>query len=112
MKHFQLNEFNCPCCEKQHMDAQFLAQLDNARDYAGTPFFLTSGYRCEKHNKEVGSTSINHTSGKASDIRCIEGPLRVRIVHALLKAGFRRLGVGKTFIHVDSTDQVESIWLY
>lgn len=112
MKYFGMEEFKCPCCGQVRMDALFLAQLDNARDYAGVPFRINSGYRCEKHNKEVGSTSRNHTSGKAVDISCTTGPMRIKIVMGLIRAGFRRLGIGKSFVHADSMDEVESIWLY
>jgi uncharacterized protein YcbK (DUF882 family) len=94
------------------MDTLFLSQIDNARDYAGTPFTINSGFRCPKHNEAVGSTSENHTSGKAADIACISGPERIKIVQGLIRAGFRRIGIGKTFIHADSRDDIESIWLY
>ena len=112
MKNFTLDEFKCKCCGVQHMDGIFLAMLDNARDYASVPFKITSGYRCPKHNADVGSTSANHTSGKASDIECKDGPDRLKMVQGLFKAGFRRLGIGPSFIHADSMDSIESIWLY
>ena len=112
MHHFKIEEFTCPCCGVQHMDALFLEQIDNARDYAGVPFKINSGYRCPKHNAEVGSTSKNHTSGKAADIACGYGPDRMKIVAALIRAGFRRIGIHKLFIHVDSMDDIASMWLY
>ena len=112
MKNFTLEEFKCKCCGVQHMDSLFLLQLDNAREFAGVPFEITSGYRCPKHNAEVGSTSGNHPSGKASDIKCTNGPVRLKIVMGLIRAGFRRIGIRKDFIHVDSMNEVESIWLY
>jgi zinc D-Ala-D-Ala carboxypeptidase len=94
------------------MDAQFLAQLDNAREYAGVPFVVSSGKRCEKHNAAVGSTTMNHVCGRASDIGCAYGPNRIKIVMGLIRAGFRRIGIGKDFIHADTMDEIESIWLY
>lgn len=112
MKYFKMEEFNCKCCRVQHMDALFLSQLDNARDYAGVPFEINSGWRCEKHNIEVKSESKNHTSGKAVDIKCEYGPARLKIIMGLIRAGFRRIGVRKDFIHVDSMDDIESMWVY
>ena len=116
MKYFNIDEFKCKgknCCGGiQRMDSLFLAQIDNARDYAEVPFVINSGHRCEKHNKEVGSTSKNHTSGKATDIECLTGPHRLKIVMGLIRAGFRRIGISKTFIHADSMDEIASIWLY
>jgi uncharacterized protein YcbK (DUF882 family) len=86
--------------------------LDRARGIAGVPFEIVSGYRCLHHNADVGSTSTNHTSGKAADIRCTDGQTRVKIVGALLEVGFNRLGIGPTFIHADINQGPQAIWLY
>jgi uncharacterized protein YcbK (DUF882 family) len=94
------------------MDAIFLVMVNNAREYAGVPFIINSGYRCEKHNREVGSQSANHPSGKAVDIRATDGPTRGKILKGLYRAGFTRIGIGKDFIHADTMDEVESCWLY
>jgi len=107
-----LSELRCPCCGETIIDDAFLARLRLAREIAGVPFVINSGYRCEKHNKEVGSTSQNHVEGKAADIQSINGPSRGRILKGLYKAGFKRVGIAKTFIHADSMDTVESCWLY
>ena len=56
MRNFNINEFDCPS-EKgsgKLMDKRFLELLDNARDIAGVPFKITSGYRTKAHNREVG----------------------------------------------------------
>lgn len=112
MKYFKLDEFKCKCCGQAKMDDTFLSMIDDARDIAGIPFKINSGYRCPKHNKEVGSTSKNHTSGKAADISATTGPARFKIISALLDAGFTRIGIARTFIHADSMDLTESIWFY
>jgi zinc D-Ala-D-Ala carboxypeptidase len=111
MKYFKINEFNCKCCGVQEMDQTFLAQLDKARGYAGTPFIINSGFRCVKHNAEVGSKSDNHPSGKAADIACIDGPERIKIITGLILAGFRRIEIGKTWVHADSMPKIDSLWL-
>ena len=112
MNYFQKREFACPCCGKDDIDPDFVLRLNEARGYARVPFIITSGVRCEKHNKEVGSTSRNHIEGKAADIACTEGWKRLRIVRGLLQAGFKRIGIGKTFIHADTMDLPASIWVY
>jgi uncharacterized protein YcbK (DUF882 family) len=114
MKYFTLDEFKCKCCGVQHMDALFLAQLDRARGMAEVPFEILSGYRCSKHNQEEGSTSQNHPSGKASDIKATDGPTRGKIIMGLYFAGFRRIGIdfAQGFVHVDSMDDIESLWPY
>jgi len=110
--YFKVEEFACKCCGKHPIDALFLAQLEKARGMAGVPFVITSGYRCPTHNAAVGSTSKNHTSGKAADIKATDGPTRGKILKGLYRAGFQRIGVAKDFIHADSMDEVESAWFY
>jgi len=112
MRYFKLEEFSCHCCGRSSMDILFLEMLDQARAFAGVPFKILSGYRCELHNKAVGSKSTNHTLGKASDIACSDGPTRLIIVKALIDVGFVRFGIGPAFIHVDNNDLQPSIWLY
>jgi uncharacterized protein YcbK (DUF882 family) len=113
MKYFKPEEFLCRCgCGDMKMDQSFVEMLDAAREKAGIPFVISSGKRCPKHNKEVNSTSTNHTLGVASDIRCIDGPSRFKIIKALIEVGFSRIGVAKTFIHCDTNTLPSSIWFY
>jgi zinc D-Ala-D-Ala carboxypeptidase len=96
------------------MDKEFLFKLDEARMLAGTPFKITSGYRTQKHNKKVGGVKgSSHIKGCAVDIAVNSGLQRSAIVCALIKAGFTRLGIAKTFVHVDlDKEKQQSIWLY
>ena len=110
MRYFKLSEFDCPCCGQNEMNKSFLNRLDVARSQAGTAFIVNSGYRCEAHNKTVGSTSTNHTLGLAADIRCTSDRLRMLIVKALLDAGFNRIGIYQTFIHVDTNNKPFAMW--
>ena len=112
LRNFDISEFACKHCGECHMDATFLAMLDNARDFAGVPFVVNSGYRCPEHNKAVGSLAPNHPAGRAADIACFDGPTRMRIIQGMIRAGFRRIGVQKSFVHCDSMDDIESLWLY
>ena len=115
MRNFDISEFACRCCGENHMDDLFLEKLDLARDMAGVPFIVNSGYRCPSHNKVVGSSSDNHPSGCAADIRAIDSGSRLLVLHGLLKAGFRRIGLHKSFIHADTMDTVgkpEACWFY
>ena len=114
-------EFNCRCCGKNKMNESFLATLTDAREYCRTPFMINSGYRCEKHNKKVGGKpNSTHTVGAAADIHCTESRQRALILCGLLEAGFSRIGIAKTFIHVDMADRLEGddkkveavFWLY
>lgn len=114
--YFSKKEFACPCCGEMHLHPQLLEKVTEARLLAGVPFKINSGFRCAKHNAEVGSTSENHTSGCAVDIACTVGEARRRMINGLRDAGFNRIGIAKTFIHADLMDYVKgavrSYWLY
>jgi zinc D-Ala-D-Ala carboxypeptidase len=117
-ENFTDDEFKCPCCG-QFIDSlpfrAFLAKLQDARNIAGTPFVITSGYRCPKHNAEVGGKAdSSHLKGIAVDIRTHISPDRFAIINGLIKAGFERVGIGSNFIHVDM-DTVKPqrlMWIY
>lgn len=119
-KYFSKNDtkIQCRCgCGKglDDMDQEFMHRLDAAREQAGVPFRITSGFRCGKHNNKVSSTGFNgpHTTGKAIDIRAHSPRNRYLVLKALIDQGFHRLGVARTFIHVDATDNdPEVIWNY
>ncbi len=115
MRNFKENEFFCPCCDFAAMADYFTGKIDNARDIAGVPFIINSGYRCEAHNKAVGGKPDSaHRYGLACDIKCTHSRPRFKIVGALIKAGISRIGIGKTFIHADddTTKDTEVTWLY
>lgn len=111
-EHFNSADFACKHCGKNLMDSTFLRKLDAALSFRASPIRITSGYRCPEHNKEVGSTAPEHPAGVAADIWCWSGPERLALVMALLGGGFKRLGIGRDFVHVDSFASVPSIWLY
>ena len=114
---FKYDDFQCKCgCGQNRTDPVFIDMLDVARSESGVPFVINSGHRCDAHNRSVGSTSENHVSGEAADIRCSDGVTRMRIIVGLIKAGFRRIGFHHAFIHADRMDQVcgrvQSFWPY
>jgi len=116
MKHFRIEEFECKCgCGSRAMKRNTLAKLDLARALAGVPFVVSSGYRCEAHNRAVGGKSSSaHTRGFAVDIRTPTSAFRFKILNALLKSGFTRIGIAKTFIHADNDPSLpqEVMWDY
>jgi uncharacterized protein YcbK (DUF882 family) len=121
LKHFSLSEFDSPDLKGSgvNMDATFLELLDTARDKAGVPFKITSGYRTADYNKSLqdrgysASPNSSHLKGYAADIACTSGTQRWKIINALIEVGFSRIGVAKTFIHVDNDPEKSSaIWTY
>ena len=116
LKFFSLSEFDCPSLPNsgKNMDINFIYKLEHAREIAGIPFKVTSGYRTKEHNEQVGGVPISsHLIGVAADIAVGSGKERYIILNALIKAGFKRLGVAKTFIHCDTDEsKPNSVWTY
>jgi uncharacterized protein YcbK (DUF882 family) len=117
MKYFKLSEFDSPDMvgSGELMDKEFLSRLDQARSLANVPFKITSGIRSEAQNKKVGGVSdSSHLLGYAADIACTNSVLRHKILTALIKVGFNRIGIAKTFIHVDNDPGKPEnvIWTY
>ena len=122
LKYFSLREFDSPDLEKSgtNMDLSFIGKLENAREKAGIPFKINSGFRTEEHNEKVGgkqktesSKGSSHLYGYAADIAATDGVTRWKIVKSLIDSGFSRIGIAKTFIHVDSDpDKPSAIWSY
>ena len=122
LKYFELSEFNSPDQENSglNMDHTFLRMLDRARDIASISFKINSGYRSEAHNLKVGgvpksswSRGSSHLYGFAADIACKNSNNREIIVRSLITAGFTRLGIANSFIHVDNDpNKVAALWLY
>ncbi len=111
---FEEHEFECSCCGIVIISKKLVLMLDLARELSETAFVITSGYRCKKHNKEVGGVrSSSHLKGFAVDIAVPDNITRLKILRGLIIAGFRRIGIGKDFIHVDiDPTKPNNIWLY
>lgn len=104
-KYFREGEFRqCdPPCDMEDMDVNFLKKLDEIREKAGIPLVLNCAYRSRQHDLSKGrSGNSAHTRGKAADVRCTTSANRFKIVAACLACGITRIGIGKTFIHIDN----------
>ena len=117
MKYFTYSEFDSPdeVGSGVNMNSDFLTMLERARELAGVPFIVNSGYRTKKHNEFVGgSEKSSHIKGRAVDIKCTTSRERHIIIQALLSVGFNRIGIAKSFIHVDNDNEKypNCIWVY
>jgi len=113
--HFTIDEMKCPCCGDDKIDKSSVNRLERARMYAGIPFHVNSAKRCEKHNLEAGGKKNSaHLTGNAFDIAVANSHQRYLMLNAMMKAGFHRIGIGKTFIHCDDSTKnpPEVSWLY
>ncbi len=113
--YFKESEFKCPCCGQKKMSEQLLLKLDHARKMAETPFHINSAFRCLAHNKKVGGNATSsHLKGLAVDIKTTSSKQLYLILTSLIQAGFTRIGISKTFIHVDiDPDKAQMVsWVY
>ena len=70
---FSLREFVCGCehadCSITLIDNRLLKGLQTYRQLVGGPVHLTSAFRCQRHNADVGGTPHSyHMKGMAADI--------------------------------------------
>jgi len=112
-------EYRCRCCGKY--PPQFnvednpscfrylLEKFDDLRRTWGGPLNVTSGYRCQRHNQNVGGAPLSaHLFGLALDI-CFGSPEEVARFVSIVKteAPYMRIGWqkyqsdGKNLVHID-----------
>ena len=94
-----------PPCSIEDMDEDFLFLLDMVRKEAGIPLVLNSAYRSPEWDRKQGRSGTGaHTRGLAVDIRCNSDSNRYKIVEAAFKCKVNRIGIYKSWIHLDMGD--------
>ena len=114
-KYFTYEEVSCRCGCGLSVRRELVNLLDDAREIAQIPFRISSGARCEAHNRKVGgSKDSSHLKGIAVDIKATTSRERYKIANALMQVGFNRIGIAKTFIHcdIDRDKPQQVIWIY
>lgn len=117
LRYFNIDEFDSPDQpgSGSNMQLTTLQKLDKARHSAGIPFYVSSGFRTTAHNLRVGGVNgSSHTKGYAVDIKVIKSQDRFKIINAAMAAGFNRIGIAKSFVHLDNDpDKIKNvIWTY
>lgn len=122
LPNFAPHEFDSPDQpgSSENMDPDFLADLQRARTFSGVAYVITSGFRTASYHRRLGAqgypTARNsaHLRGLAADIAASDSTSRAYILAGLIEAGFERIGVASTFIHVDAdpTKRSPCVWLY
>ena len=118
MQHFLPSEFKCGCgCGLgfESMQTDTLELLDACRALANVPFVITSSIRCVAHNNTVGGGDRSaHITGHAVDVRAIDSNTRHRILSAAFRLKVPRIGIARTFIHLDNSPHLAAdvLWLY
>lgn len=73
---------------------------------------VTSGFRCHKHNLEVGGEpDSHHLLGRACDFSARTVQAKTVILDAAHKAGLQGIGLGFNFIHLDNRE-IPARWTY
>ena len=107
--HFSRQELACRCCGQLKLDSRLLDGLEALRALAGVPVIVHAGYRCERHNAEVGGVPHSeHTRGLAADIHLPGLTLQRMFELALEVRQFAEGGIGVYdggFLHVDVRDR-------
>lgn len=102
-KYFVPEEMACPCCGCVKVDAKLYELIDDIREKAGVPLYINSGYRCKKHNAEVGGVpNSTHVLGQAADIDATDVGIEelARIAEICGADGIGRY-CESNFVHVD-----------
>ena len=129
--HFWQKEFDCQCgCGLEFVvHKSLLVLLENIRVALKSPFIITSGARCEKHNLSVGGSPNSwHVprAGKwgpgilyASDIRSsgsVSAANRIETLKLYTLANLSRaqgLGLYPRRIHVDMRPtKIRALWIH
>jgi hypothetical protein len=103
--HFSESELACRCCGELIIVPALIDALERLRELAGKPIKIHAGYRCPKHNQEIGGvTDSEHTRGMAADIAIPGLTLQLMYELALQVPAFLEGGIGAydgAFLHVD-----------
>lgn len=114
---FNSSEFDCHgngCCSQTLINETLVEYLQKIRDHFGKPITITSAYRCNQHNKNVGgATGSRHSKGDAADISVKDITPR-EVAKYAESIGIKGVGLYETskdgyFVHID-TRTTKSFW--
>jgi zinc D-Ala-D-Ala carboxypeptidase len=113
--HFKLDEFRCQCCGKvDPVTALQMAELLELVRVDTGPITIVSSFRCPAHNAQVGGVRDSmHLLGLAVDFKIKADSDRYIALKSLLRLGWLRVGIGKSYLHVDRRPTHRPvIWTY
>lgn len=102
---FDLSKFDSPDLKGsgKNMKKSFLKLLRKTEKIAGFRFSFNSAFRTVQANKKAGGVPNSaHLRGLAVDIKAPTKAIRDKIVRAAKEAGFKRIGIGSNFVHLDN----------
>ncbi len=113
LKHVDMRLWPCRCCGKADITPEFsalLRALDEALEQTGAAVRVNCGFRCPKHNAEVGGVqNSRHMKGEAVDLAPVHPSTFTPVELAKfinrelgVKGDYQGgLGIYRTFVHVD-----------
>lgn len=101
--HFSGSEFICPDCGTGIIAAELIHLLERLRSKLNVPLRVTSGYRCPRHNAQIGGAPDSfHQLGLAVDIAPGSSDISVLdIAKAAMEVGFTGVIAYERHVHVD-----------
>lgn len=108
-KYFVASEFDCHCrtCTETLIDTRLVAKLDAMREAIGERLVILSGFRCSGRQSELKKMGFptakgrsSHQDGQAADVKCT-GKTGGELAEIAKAAGFKRMGIALTWLHVD-----------
>lgn len=122
-KDFQAMDFDCKCeeeiCKDTLIDENLVTMLQLMQDRFGCDIHINEAYRCPtrqqwirdqknpdgtpKYETVAQGVQSTHEMGMASDIKTLKHT-GDQLEFVARKMGFRAVGVGKMFAHVDTRD--------
>jgi uncharacterized protein YcbK (DUF882 family) len=122
-QYFSDDEFERIGSDPTKMNIAMMGKLGSLRSALGIPLPLTSAWRSESRNRQVGGAKNSaHLYGRAVDLR-VHGDTAFRVVSMAARHGFTAVGVHQRgiirgrFIHLDDMEFSEdrlrpTIWSY
>ena len=106
----KLKEFDCQCksdlCFFTIMQESTIESLAKVKEEFGKPIFVTSAYRCQSHNKNVGGVKMsNHCLGDAVDLVPANGQLHQ--LASIAQKHWKFVKKYRKFIHCDNRKRDE-----
>lgn len=103
--------------ETKNIDPALLEILTELERRMGFELRIDSGYRDATHNEDVGGvegSEHTHDPSQGADVFCQRSVTRFKMLKNLFDMGIRRIGIGKTFVHVgiSTTHPGDVCWHY
>jgi len=106
-----LSEFKCKCtyddCHFTLVSPGFVESWENLRSDFGSPLRVTSGFRCQMHNIDVGGViNSRHTVGSAVDVstKSMDTKQRIKLLQFANKY-FSYVKDYGSFLHMDTREE-------